>query len=251
MIVVSTGAIVFVVAVVAFFVPAVVESLLQTNVDLPIRLFGLSTLRAHDQRRKQRHRHRHRHRPAPVGLPQQVNSDGEPVMDFGHIYQTLALLDAGSEEKILLTSRDKRSLLVVSFADVKRCIEEAFLEISGHAGPPPPASGGGGGGGGGAGAATAAAAGTQGVSGSQGGLLPGGRGMGMGVVRMHGGAPGVGGGGGLVHGHGHGHQGVGVPMGHGMHHPHPHGVAMGMGMVGHPAPPPPHGAGGGGPGGLY
>ncbi|CAB1110773.1 unnamed protein product [Ectocarpus sp. CCAP 1310/34] len=58
----------------------------------------------------------------------QVDADGEPVMDFGHVYQSLSLLDAGNEEKILLTSRDKRSLLVVSFADVKRCLEEAFAE---------------------------------------------------------------------------------------------------------------------------
>lgn len=147
-------------------------------------------------------------------------------MDFGHIYQTLARLDAGEDEKILLTSRDKRSLLVVSFADVKRSLEEAFAEIAG----PAPGAGG---------------TGPQGV-GNQGGMRNGRQGMVVGTnsASMHGGVPG---GRGMMMGE----AGGVVPMGH--HHPghvhggggqhHPQGMALAMGMAGH-HPGSSHGIGG-------
>ncbi len=52
-----------------------------------------------------------------------------PVIDLGHILHSLNKLDAGEEESIILTSRDQCNLLIVTFADVKRCLEEAFSEL--------------------------------------------------------------------------------------------------------------------------
>lgn len=173
-------------------------------------------------------------------------------MDFGHVYQTLARLDAGDEEKILLTSRDKRSLLVVSFADVKRCLEEAFAEIFGQAsaaGAPGSASGPRGGAGNLAGTGNRQNPNGGGPGGEDdGAVLPGGRGgMGMGMVQggagagvlvapihgtvpMHGGMVGTDGGPmvaglppGGVRGHAHGHGSGGMPMVGGVgRHPHVH-----------------------------
>ncbi len=53
-----------------------------------------------------------------------------PVLDMGHILHSLNKLDTGEEESIILTSRDQRNLLIVTFADVKRCLEESFTELS-------------------------------------------------------------------------------------------------------------------------
>ncbi|KAM6493381.1 hypothetical protein JOM56_011515 [Amanita muscaria] len=39
-------------------------------------------------------------------------------------------LDAGTDEKIMLVARDEQSCLVVSYKDVKQCIESAFLELA-------------------------------------------------------------------------------------------------------------------------
>ena len=50
-------------------------------------------------------------------------------MDLGHVVTALNKLDAADEEKIVLTSRDGKSLMVVSFADVARCLEGAFHEL--------------------------------------------------------------------------------------------------------------------------
>jgi PAB-dependent poly(A)-specific ribonuclease subunit 3 len=39
-------------------------------------------------------------------------------------------LDAGTDERIMLVSRDEQSLLVVSYKDVKACIASAFAYVS-------------------------------------------------------------------------------------------------------------------------
>ena len=59
----------------------------------------------------------------------QVDADGKPVLDLAHVIQNLNLLDAGSTERIMLTSRDDRSYLVVSYQDLKRCAETAFGDL--------------------------------------------------------------------------------------------------------------------------
>eukprot|EP01103_Thecamoeba_quadrilineata_P017242 TRINITY_DN6027_c0_g1_i1.p1 TRINITY_DN6027_c0_g1~~TRINITY_DN6027_c0_g1_i1.p1 ORF type:complete len:137 (+),score=19.24 TRINITY_DN6027_c0_g1_i1:391-801(+) len=59
----------------------------------------------------------------------QVCDDGNPVVDFAHVVDCLNKLDVGASEKILLTSRDEQSMLVVSYNDLRRCIESAFNEL--------------------------------------------------------------------------------------------------------------------------
>lgn len=59
----------------------------------------------------------------------QVDEDGAPVLDFSHVIESMNKLDMGVEEKILLTSRDEKSMLVLSFKDLRRCLAEAFGEL--------------------------------------------------------------------------------------------------------------------------
>lgn len=47
-----------------------------------------------------------------------VDEAGRPVVDLTHILTNLNKLDVGSEEKIMLTSRDEQSCLVVSYREV-------------------------------------------------------------------------------------------------------------------------------------
>ncbi len=58
-----------------------------------------------------------------------MDEDTQPVIDIGHILHSLNKLDAGEDESIILTSRDSQNLLIVTFADVKRCLEEEFTEL--------------------------------------------------------------------------------------------------------------------------
>jgi PAB-dependent poly(A)-specific ribonuclease subunit 3 len=49
-----------------------------------------------------------------------VDGDGLPILDAGHVLTALNKLDAGDPEEVLLSSRDGKDLLVVSYADVQR-----------------------------------------------------------------------------------------------------------------------------------
>eukprot|EP01041_Mallomonas_annulata_P010985 gene10985-22949_t len=65
----------------------------------------------------------------------QAQTDGSPAIDVGHIITALNKLDAGDPERILLSSRDNKDvLLTVSFEDVKRCMEAAFVDLAQQAG---------------------------------------------------------------------------------------------------------------------
>jgi PAB-dependent poly(A)-specific ribonuclease subunit 3 len=63
----------------------------------------------------------------------QADGGGYPIMDLGHVITALNKLDAAVEEKIVLASRDGRTLMVVSFSDVSRCLENAFQELCSNA----------------------------------------------------------------------------------------------------------------------
>ncbi len=52
-----------------------------------------------------------------------MDSDGLPILDAGHVLTALNKLDAGDPEEILLSSRDGKDLLVVSYADVQRYVK--------------------------------------------------------------------------------------------------------------------------------
>ena len=59
----------------------------------------------------------------------QADGNGRPVMDLGHVVTALNKLDAADEEKIVLVSRDGKNVIVVSYADVARCLENAYGEL--------------------------------------------------------------------------------------------------------------------------
>lgn len=40
-----------------------------------------------------------------------------------------AQLDAGVPEKLILLSRDERSMLIASYADLKRCLESVYQDL--------------------------------------------------------------------------------------------------------------------------
>ncbi|KAL6308885.1 kinase-like domain-containing protein [Sparassis latifolia] len=56
----------------------------------------------------------------------QVDEQGNPVVNLSHVLTCLNKLDAGTDERIMLVSRDEQSCLVVSYKEVKSCINSAF-----------------------------------------------------------------------------------------------------------------------------
>lgn len=60
----------------------------------------------------------------------QVDHEGRPVLDLGHIITCLNKLDAGVDEKLQLVSRDEQNIFVMSYREVKRSFESAWTEIS-------------------------------------------------------------------------------------------------------------------------
>ncbi|XP_035981532.1 PAN2-PAN3 deadenylation complex subunit PAN3 isoform X1 [Fundulus heteroclitus] len=59
----------------------------------------------------------------------QVTEAGMPWIDLSHIVSCLNKLDAGVPEKISLVSRDEKSVLVVTYSDLKRCFDSTFQEL--------------------------------------------------------------------------------------------------------------------------
>ncbi|KAF2194855.1 PABP-dependent poly(A) nuclease 3 [Zopfia rhizophila CBS 207.26] len=59
----------------------------------------------------------------------QVDANGHPVTNLAHVLECLNKLDAGSEEKIALVSRDEQNVLIVSYRELKRGVEGAFQDL--------------------------------------------------------------------------------------------------------------------------
>lgn len=60
----------------------------------------------------------------------QVDAQGNPLLDLGHVLGCLNKLDAGSEEKVVLTTRDDQVCIVVSFREMKRAVESAYSDLA-------------------------------------------------------------------------------------------------------------------------
>ncbi|KAI4174064.1 MAG: hypothetical protein LQ343_002628 [Gyalolechia ehrenbergii] len=60
----------------------------------------------------------------------QVDAQGNPVLDLAHVLACLNKLDAGSEEKIMLTTRDEETVIVVNYKELKACIEGAWQDLN-------------------------------------------------------------------------------------------------------------------------
>ena len=59
-----------------------------------------------------------------------MNHDGTPNLDLSHVLTCLNKLDAGVDEKIWLISRNEQNVLVVSYRDVKGCVEGAYKWVT-------------------------------------------------------------------------------------------------------------------------
>jgi PAB-dependent poly(A)-specific ribonuclease subunit 3 len=59
----------------------------------------------------------------------QVDSNGNAVVDLGHIIRCLNKLDVGIDEKILLTSRDEQTTFIVTYKDLKKQVASAFGDL--------------------------------------------------------------------------------------------------------------------------
>ncbi|KAI9739275.1 MAG: PAB-dependent poly(A)-specific ribonuclease subunit 3 [Cirrosporium novae-zelandiae] len=59
----------------------------------------------------------------------QVDAQGNPSVDMGHVLLCMNKLDAGVEEKVELVSRDSQSSFIVSYRELKTEIERAFQEL--------------------------------------------------------------------------------------------------------------------------
>ncbi|XP_037286439.2 poly(A) specific ribonuclease subunit PAN3 isoform X2 [Rhipicephalus microplus] len=70
----------------------------------------------------------------------QVTKDNRPWIDMAHVVQALNKLDAGVPEKICLMSRDEQNILVVSYAELKQCLESSFSELLSATSSVPPTS---------------------------------------------------------------------------------------------------------------
>ena len=60
----------------------------------------------------------------------QVDAQGKPHLDLAHVLSCLNKLDAGSDEKITLSSRDEETVIVATYKEVKTAIEAAFNDLS-------------------------------------------------------------------------------------------------------------------------
>lgn len=63
-------------------------------------------------------------------LYHQVDEMGRPVIDLSHVLTCLNKLDAGVDEQLTLFSRDEQSCLIVSYREIKNCVENSFRELA-------------------------------------------------------------------------------------------------------------------------
>ncbi|KAK5999000.1 PAN2-PAN3 deadenylation complex subunit PAN3 [Cladobotryum mycophilum] len=59
----------------------------------------------------------------------QVDGNGNPVIDVGHMMRCLNKLDAGVDERICLVSRDEQTSFLVSYKELKKQLATAFGEL--------------------------------------------------------------------------------------------------------------------------
>jgi PAB-dependent poly(A)-specific ribonuclease subunit 3 len=60
----------------------------------------------------------------------QVDAEGRPVVDLGHMITCMNKLDAGVEEKIRLVSRDDQTVFIVTYKEVNKLFAKAFADLT-------------------------------------------------------------------------------------------------------------------------
>jgi PAB-dependent poly(A)-specific ribonuclease subunit 3 len=58
-----------------------------------------------------------------------VDASGDPVVDLGHVLTCLNKLDAGTDERITLVSRDEQTCFIVSYKELKKALESSFQSL--------------------------------------------------------------------------------------------------------------------------
>ncbi|RPA83043.1 hypothetical protein BJ508DRAFT_77975 [Ascobolus immersus RN42] len=58
-----------------------------------------------------------------------VDEHGHPAVDMAHVLACINKLDAGSDEKVMLVSRDEQNCFVASYKELKRHVDNAFNEL--------------------------------------------------------------------------------------------------------------------------
>ena len=66
----------------------------------------------------------------------QKDAQGQNVTDLGHVIDALAKLDVGDAEAIPLCSPDGKTILVCTYEDVRRCLENAYGELTSQSASP-------------------------------------------------------------------------------------------------------------------
>lgn len=59
----------------------------------------------------------------------QVSEEGRPLLDLSHIITNLNKLEQASSEKVCLVSRDEQNVLIVSYAELKKCFDSSFEDL--------------------------------------------------------------------------------------------------------------------------
>eukprot|EP00042_Codosiga_hollandica_P056886 m.830153 g.830153 ORF g.830153 m.830153 type:complete len:143 (-) comp59452_c0_seq17:283-711(-) len=65
----------------------------------------------------------------------QVTPAQTPWLDLAHVVQCLNKLDVGSHERVTLVSADERNIILVSYSELKRCLDSAFRDLSAPTAP--------------------------------------------------------------------------------------------------------------------
>lgn len=60
----------------------------------------------------------------------QVDANNNPGLNLGHILGCLNKLDAGTDEKICLSSPDNQTVMVITYSELKKQIQSAFNELT-------------------------------------------------------------------------------------------------------------------------
>ncbi|KAF1998454.1 PAB-dependent poly(A)-specific ribonuclease subunit PAN3 [Amniculicola lignicola CBS 123094] len=63
-----------------------------------------------------------------------VDANGHPKIDLAHVIDNLNKLDAGSDERIALVSRDEQNVLIVTYRELKKGLESSFQDLVSKAG---------------------------------------------------------------------------------------------------------------------
>ncbi|KAJ5294917.1 hypothetical protein N7508_009738 [Penicillium antarcticum] len=59
----------------------------------------------------------------------QVDANGDAVLDLGHVLMSLNKLDAGTDERINLVSRDEQNMFIVTYKELKKSLESSFQAL--------------------------------------------------------------------------------------------------------------------------